>query len=77
MTNKESCKVLHMGKTGPLQWCRLVLEGQGSSSVGKAPGVAGSKLNVSPWCALAVMKVNSIVDILGLGTGTQPVDGGK
>lgn len=72
VTMKKGYKVLNVGKTSPLQWCRLGSEGQGSSSVGKSWGVAGSKLNVSPWCALAVMKVNTIVDILGLGTGAQP-----
>lgn len=77
VTIKETYKVLHMGKTTPLQWCRLGSEEQGCSSVGKAQGVAGSELNVSPWCALAVIRVNSIVDILGSGTGAQAVDGAK
>lgn len=53
MAVKESCKILNLGRTSPLQWCRLELDGQGSSSVGNVWEVAGSKLNVSPWCALA------------------------
>lgn len=45
--------------------------------MGNVQEVAGSKLNVSPWCALAVMKVNNIADMPGLGIGAQPVHGGK
>lgn len=59
------------------EWCRLGSEEQGSSSVGKALNVAGSELNVSPWYASAVIRVNGIVDILGSRTGAQAADGAK
>lgn len=78
VTIKDSWEVLlFRDRLSPRSGAGWGQRGRGAALWERPQGVAGSKLNVSTWCALAVMKVNTTMDILGLGTGAQPVDGRK
>ena len=65
------------GKDYPSAVVQAGVGGAGEELCGKGPWGGRQLVECEPMVCLAVMKVNSIMDILGLGTGAQPVDGGK
>lgn len=60
--NRDKCKVLHLGRTNPLQRCWLGLDWGGSSFAEKPLGIlADRELSMSQQSALAAKRANNIL----------------